>query len=215
MAASGNHNKRNDPGDHRRKWDREEYEKMAIERIESEQKRESGSYKDKDNDESEPKRELLKARDYRVDLDSKLGKSVVVNKTTPNAESGGYYCNVCDCVVKDSINFLDHINGKKHQRNMGMSMKVERSTLDQVKKRFDNKKKEMEKKKKDYDLEERMKEIKEEEEKIKSYRREKRKNKKRKAEDGGDEEEGGPSGVDNDMAAMMGFGGFGGSAKNI
>ena len=39
---------------------------MAIERIESEQKRESGSYKDKDNDESEPKRELLKARDYRV-----------------------------------------------------------------------------------------------------------------------------------------------------
>jgi len=216
MAASGNHNKRNDPGDHRRKWDREEYEKMAIERIEAEQKRESGSYKDKDKDEPEPKRELLKARDYKVDLDSKLGKSVVVTKTTPNAESGGYYCNVCDCVVKDSINFLDHINGKKHQRNMGMSMKVERSTLDQVKKRFEMKKKEMEKKKKDYDLEERMKEIKEEEEKAKSHRREKRRNKKRKAEgEGGDEDEdeGGPSGVD-DMAAMMGFGGFGGSAKN-
>merc|ERR1719289_816711 len=208
----GSHSKA--PDDHRRKWDTVEWEKNAKAREDLEK----AMNRDRSRDEKvDPiKRDKLKARDYKVDLDSKLGKSIVITKNTPQSAQGGYYCNVCDCVVKDSINFLDHINGKKHQRNMGMSMKVERSSLDQVKKRFEMKKKEMEKKKKDYDLEERMKEIKEEEEKAKSHRREKRRNKKRKAEgEGGDEDEdeGGPSGVD-DMAAMMGFGGFGGSAKN-
>ena len=48
------------------------------------------------------------------------------------------------------------------QRNLGMSMKVERSSLDQVKKRFELNKRKMEEKKKEYDFEERMKELKEE-----------------------------------------------------
>ena len=98
------------PEDHRRKWDREEYEKLAAERIRAE--------KDADREEDfarHARRELLKQRDYKVDLESKLGKSVVITKTTPASQGAGYYCNVCDCVVKDSINFLDHINGKKRK----------------------------------------------------------------------------------------------------
>lgn len=138
------------PDDHRRKWDREEYEKLAEERKKAEKDQRDEAEKAKKG--PPVKRELLKTREYKVDLDSKLGKSIVINKSTPTSQSGGYYCNVCDCVVKDSINFLDHINGKKHQRNLGMSMKIERSSLDAVKKRFDLNKKKMDEKKKDYDL---------------------------------------------------------------
>ena len=147
---------------YRRTWNKEEYEKRAKERLMEEDNEEDDSLHSRN---ARPvKRELLKPREYEVDLDSNLGKSIVITKTTPTSQSGGYYCNVCDCVVKDSINFLDHINGKKHQRNLGMSMRVERSSLDQVKKRFEiNKRKhEEEKQKKDYDFEERIAAAKEE-----------------------------------------------------
>lgn len=196
----------------RRTWDREEYERKAKERAE-----ELEDDEDDDEDESSSKRrpsapvkrELLKRRDYDVDLEANLGKSVVITKTTPLSHTGGYYCNVCDCVVKDSVNFLDHINGKKHQRNLGMSMRVERSSLDQVKRRFElNKRKreeEKQKKGKEYDLEERMAVLREEEEQRKQQRKVARKEKKQKTVDDGE--------IDPDLAAMMGFSGFGTSKK--
>ncbi|XP_059484466.1 zinc finger matrin-type protein 2 [Neocloeon triangulifer] len=199
-GSSGSSSASMRPDDHRRKWDREEYERLALERL-----REEISAEENDKLNEPVHRALLKRREYKVDLDSKLGKSVVITKNTPASQSGGYYCNVCDCVVKDSINFLDHINGKKHQRNLGMSMKVERSTVDQVKGRLEMLKKKKEEKKKEYDIEQKLKELGEEEEKLKEYRKEKRKERKRKHED--DQE------VDEDMAAIMGFSGFGSSKK--
>ena len=56
----------------------------------------------------------------------------------------GWHCKVCDCFLKDSHTYLDHINGRKHQRNLGYSMRVERSTKDQVVSRLDRLAKEKE-----------------------------------------------------------------------
>ena len=48
------------------------------------------------------------------------------------APQAGYYCSVCDCILRDSMSYLDHINGKYHNRALGMTMRVERSNADQV-----------------------------------------------------------------------------------
>ncbi|CAN6469171.1 unnamed protein product [Victoria cruziana] len=113
---------------HRRKWNREEYLERARER---ELQEEDGRLKQKAK--APPvQRKPLKHRDYEVDLDSRLGKTQVVTPVAPLSQQAGYYCDVCECIVKDSANFLDHINGKKHQRALGMSMRVERASLQQV-----------------------------------------------------------------------------------
>jgi U4/U6.U5 tri-snRNP component SNU23 len=43
---------------------------------------------------------------------------------------------VCDVLLKDSHAYLDHLNGKWHNRALGMSMKVDKSTTEQVRARL-------------------------------------------------------------------------------
>ncbi|KAK9139213.1 hypothetical protein Scep_008894 [Stephania cephalantha] len=187
----------------RRKFDREEYLQRAREREEQEEARKSKS-------KGPPvQRKPLKHRDFEVDLESRLGKTQVVTPIAPLSQQAGYYCSVCECVVKDSANYLDHINGKKHQRALGMSMRVERASLQQVQERF-----EVLKKRKDpgsfseQDFDERILKQQQEEEEKKRQRRERKKEKKREK---AVEEE--PEVEDPDVAEMMGFGGFRSSKK--
>jgi hypothetical protein len=58
-------------------------------------------------------RDVLKRREVELNLESRVGKYTVVNANTPLSQRGGYFCETCDCLLKDSITYLDHINGKK------------------------------------------------------------------------------------------------------
>ncbi|KAE8732666.1 C2H2 and C2HC zinc fingers superfamily protein isoform 2 [Hibiscus syriacus] len=206
----------------RKKFDREEY----LERAREREKQEAEGRSKSQSKGPAVQRKPLKHRDYEVDLESRLGKTQVVTPVAPLSQQGaketlaclhrcgnenfdsraGYYCSVCECVVKDSANYLDHINGKKHQRALGMSMRVERASLKQVQERFEQlKKRKPPGSFSEQDLDERIIKQQEEEEERKRQRRERKKEKKKAAEE---EPE-----IDPDVAAMMGFGGFGSSKK--
>lgn len=52
----------------------------------------------------------------------------ITDGVTKSSGGVGFHCSVCDCYLKDSLTYLDHVNGRKHQRKLGYTMRVERST---------------------------------------------------------------------------------------
>ena len=80
--------------------------------------------------------------------DLQLAKRVNTRQMISGAEmlagAGAYWCQVCECHLRDSANYLAHINGKKHNRMLGMSMRAERSTLGEVRARLEAHKQELE-----------------------------------------------------------------------
>ncbi len=81
-------------------------------------------------------RAKLSARDGRIDLAARLNRSQLQSAAAPLSQQAGFYCDVCDCVLKDSLAYLDHINGKWHNRALGTNMEVEQSTVEQVRARL-------------------------------------------------------------------------------
>ncbi|ORY99995.1 hypothetical protein BCR43DRAFT_521183 [Syncephalastrum racemosum] len=212
--------------DYRRKWDKQEYAERARAREardrtsdENEKRRRMGlpPIKAKSEESEDKNLESLRMRDKKIVLDANLGKSQIVSSgASENAKQPGFYCKACDIVCKDSVGFMDHCNGRKHQKNVGFTLKVERVSATDVSERLAMLKRKKEEPKKEYDLDSRIEELTREEEeerrKRKERKRQKKEAKKRKQQSEEPESaDGGGGDGEDEMAKMMGFSGFGSS----
>ncbi|KAJ7594318.1 hypothetical protein C8J56DRAFT_820875 [Mycena floridula] len=209
--------------DFRRKWDKEEYAEKAKKRDLEEAERM------KDNEErlrqgKRPRKgpktadlpkptELMKRREEALELEKNLNKTMVVqNPGGRGAGEPGFYCETCSRTYKDSTGYLDHINSRAHLRALGQTTRLERSTLEQVRARIAL----LREKTKDavtaktYDFDQRLAEVKAKETALREEKKAKKKLVKEQArlELVHETVEG-----DDEMAKMMGFGGFGSSKK--
>merc|ERR1712228_354916 len=126
-------------------------------------------------------RTYLKQRSIDLQLDKNLGKSQVVTAHTIKPMQGGYWCRVCECLLKDSSTYLEHVNGRRHNRNLGMNMKVEKIGVDRIKEKLRSMRKTPEAVE-PQDIEERLQALEAEAEEKKLRKKEK---KKRKGKGGG------------------------------
>ena len=100
---------------------------------------EAAPYRDAEGGAAGPegsKRAYLQARTEDLNLEAKVNKRKLVTEATPLAQVGGYFCELCQCTLTDSSTWLDHINGTKHQRRLGLSMRVEAASADAVRARL-------------------------------------------------------------------------------
>jgi U4/U6.U5 tri-snRNP component SNU23 len=161
----------------RRTWDLSEYEEKAKEKARLEEEAAASDAKQRNahrHAQALVVRAPLKHREKDVALESRLGKHTVISNATPLAQRGGYYCQVCECLLKDSITYLDHINGKKHQRALGMTLRAERSTLGEVRNKLEEAKRKSEEAQQGSELEQRLARFQEEVEQGKRSRKEQR-----------------------------------------
>ena len=202
----------------RKKWDKSEYAAKALQRVEEEDKK-----KPKASDfglvvKQPLTRENMIKRDFKKDLESKVGTVTLVNPNT--GEGSGFRCKETGVILHDSLSYLDHINSKKTQRERGISIHAERSTVEQVRNRFavHKKRKEMIKRGEnpdegidtETDLVKRIEHATNKEREEAEAKRERKRLKKEAKKMGKTKEEVEKTVEEEEMMKAMGFSGFGG-----
>ncbi|KAL0956429.1 hypothetical protein HGRIS_002577 [Hohenbuehelia grisea] len=208
--------------DFRKKWDKEEYAERARQKDQDEKERMQ------ENDErmkqgKKPRRgkrddlpkptKLMQQRETPLELDKNLNKTMVVqNPGGRGPGQPGFFCEVCNRTYKDTVGYLDHINGRGHLRALGQTTKIERSSVQQVRDRIAmlREKTKEAANAKAFDFDQRLAEIKAKEN---AAREEKKAQKKAQKEKARLELAKEAMDQDDDMAKLMGFGGFGSTKK--
>ncbi|CDK28208.1 unnamed protein product [Kuraishia capsulata CBS 1993] len=187
----------------RRTWDKEEYARLARERVEEIRNKRNGKN-------TEPKK--TKAHDFFKQRMEDLKKIDSMNKISLVADSvtGGWFaCEVCRRKYKDNLAYIEHLNSNEHLQNSGFDARDQQEvTLEQVKDRLETLKriKDEERLKDDtqYDIRRRI-EIKRKRDEEEALRKKQRTEKKRKKV----AEKTEPNETTNDpMMTMMGFSSF-------
>ncbi|GAA6062682.1 hypothetical protein JCM10212_002505 [Sporobolomyces blumeae] len=206
----------------RKEWNQQEYEEKARQKDKEahEQALLAEEYAKKGKKPPRKKEDLpkptsaMQARDAPLDLSKNLNKTIIVDVGGASGQKGpGFYCDVCKRTCKDSARYLDHINGRGHLRRLGQTTKIAKTTLDDVRQKIAElrEKTAHASEKKAYDFAQRIKEIQAEESKDRERQREAKRRKR--DEERLEEEKKRTEGVDDQVAAMMGFAGFGGGVR--
>merc|ERR1712151_1198630 len=91
------------------------------------------------------------------------------------------------CLIKDSSSYLEHVNGRRHNRNLGMNMKVEKIGVERVREKLKAMRKEPEAIEPE-DIAARIQALEEEQEAKKRKKKEKKRKKNRGTAEGEEED---------------------------
>lgn len=110
--------------DFRRTWNKAEYAAKAKARESRDRQAEQNDERRKlglpplkprkEYKEDDTSKEALKAREERINIEQNVGKIQVV-QAADSRKQPGFYCKDCDVTIKDSVTYIDHLNGRKRK----------------------------------------------------------------------------------------------------
>merc|ERR550514_1970624 len=91
----------------RKQWDKDHFRSLAAEKDELEDDWVDTTKKNTIEVLPPEMRGYLQSRTEELNLEENLNKRKLVTSHTIKAQQGGFWCTVCECLLKDSASWLD------------------------------------------------------------------------------------------------------------